>query len=117
MSAVRDRREVQTRPRLEPDPGSRDARRSLYFLAWIFVAPILGFALAGRVLDLGAQGDWEIWKATVLGLVLTAPFCVGAFFGLRAVRRGDRSGWVGLVINGILALLAVGMPLREALVG
>ena len=117
MSAVRDRRAVQARPRLEPDPGSRDARRSIYLAAWIFVAPVLGFALAGRVLDLGAQGDWEVWKATLLGIVLTLPFCVGAFFGLRAVRRGYRNGWIGLVINGILALLAAGMPIREALIG
>ena len=85
-------------------------------VAWILVAPVVGFALAGRVLDLGAEGDWEVWKATVLGLVLTVPFWVGVFFGLRAVHRGCRSGWIGLAANGIL-VLALGMPIREALVG
>ena len=81
------------------------------------MAPIVGFAIAGRVLDLGAEGDWEVWKATVLGIVLMIPFCVGAFFGLRAVREGHRGGWIGFVANGSLALLAILMPIREALVG
>ena len=79
---------------------------------WVLVAPFVGFALAGRVLDLG-----EIWKAAVLGVVLMVPFVVGASFGLRSVRKGFRRGWVFLVANLVLAALAVGMPVSESVSG
>jgi hypothetical protein len=64
---------------------------------------------------LGAEGDWELWKAVILGATLTAPFAVGAYFGFRSVLKGFRGGWVGLVANLVLAALAFGMPVGEAL--
>jgi hypothetical protein len=82
---------------------------------WLPASPFVGFALAGRVLMLGAEGDWELWKAAILGTTLMAPFAVGAYFGLRSVLKGFRGGWVGLVVNLVLATLAFGMPLGEAL--
>lgn len=77
----------------------------------------MGFALAGRIFDLGAEADWEPWKAAVLGAVMMAPFAVGAYFGLRAVLKGCRGGWVGLAANVVLSFLAIGMPISEALTG
>jgi hypothetical protein len=96
--------------------GARDARISLYFLLWVVAAPFVGFLLAGdRMLDLGVSGDWEVWKAAVIGGLLAIPFGLGAYFGLRAVMRRFSIGWVGLLANVGLALLAIGMPIFEAL--
>jgi hypothetical protein len=64
---------------------------------------------------LGADGDWKLWKAAILGASLTAPFAVGAYFGLRSVLQGFRGGWWGLAANLVLAALAFGMPVGEAL--
>jgi len=99
-----------------PRPGDREARVSLYFLLWLIAAPFVGFVLAGdQVFDLGARGDWETWKAAVVGGLLAIPFAVGAHFGLRAVLKRFSGGWIGLVANAGLALLAIGMPIFEAL--
>ncbi|HEX4941154.1 MAG TPA: hypothetical protein VFW51_01370, partial [Actinomycetota bacterium] len=87
----------------EQVPGAREAKLSRYFLWWLVAAPFLGFALAGRVFDLGAEGDWELWKAALLGTVMMVPFAVGATFGFRSVLKGYRGGWVGLVANLVLA--------------
>jgi hypothetical protein len=118
MSDVR----VETRapipsPPPEHRPGYREGMLSAYFLLWVLAAPFVGFALAGRVLDLGAEGDWEVWKAAVLGTLLMAPFAVGAYFGLRSVLKGFRRAWVYLAANLVLAALAVGMPISESLTG
>ena len=99
------------------DQGERSARLSLHFLWWLVVAPFVGFALAGRVFDLGAVGHWELWKAAIIGGLLSSPFAAGAYLGARAVTSGCRRGWFGLVGNGILAALAIGMPISEALTG
>jgi hypothetical protein len=106
-------------PRVAEDaPGRRDSRLSRYFLLWLALAPFVGFALAGRLFMLGAEGEsWELWKAASLGAVLMVPFAVGAYFGLRAVLKGYRGGWAGLVANFLLAALALGMPIMESLSG
>ena len=77
----------------------------------------MGFALAGRVFHLGADGDWELWKAALLGGLLMIPFAVGAALGVRAVRDGFRGGWVGLVANTVLGALVIGMPIAESFTG
>jgi hypothetical protein len=79
------------------------------------VAPFVGFALAGRVFMLGDNGDWELWKAAVLGALMMAPFAVGTYFGLRSVLKGFRGGWGGLASNLVLAALAIAMPNQVAL--
>jgi hypothetical protein len=81
------------------------------------VAPFVGFTLAERVFDLGAEGDWELWKAALLGALLMAPFAVGVYLGLRSVLKGFRGGWVGLAANLVLGVLAIGMPIAESLTG
>lgn len=99
-----------------PRPGTHESSLSLFFLLWLIGAPFMGFVLAGdQAFDLGARGDWEVWKAAVIGGMLAIPFAVGAYFGLRAVLKRCASGWIGLVANTVLAVLAIGMPILEAL--
>lgn len=116
MSTTRVRSDVQMAPS-PPRPGARESRIARYFLLWLLVAPIVGFGLAGRVFDLGAQGDWEVWKAALIGGLLAIPFAVGASFGVRSVTKGCVGGWVGLVGNVALGLAAVVAPIAEALTG
>jgi hypothetical protein len=96
--------------------GARDSRLSRYCLWWVVAAPFVGLVLA-EILNLGAEGDWEFWKAAALGALMMAPFAVGAYLGLRAVLRGFRAGWVGFAANLLLGVLAIGMPISESLVG
>jgi hypothetical protein len=98
-----------------PQAGARESRIARYFLFWLLASPLLGFVLAGRVFDLGAQGDWEVWKAAVIGGLLAIPFLAGAYFGVRSVLKGFSGGWIGLVGNVALSLLAIVMPVFEAL--
>jgi hypothetical protein len=86
-------------------PRARDSKLSRYFLLWLPVAPFVGFTLAETVFDLGAEGDWELSKAALLGALLMAPSlsCVpGSPFrpeGLRGRLGGPccepRAGGVG----------------------
>lgn len=101
----------------EPRPGYREWKLSAFLLLWLLVAPFVGFVLAGRVFNLGAEGDWEVWKAAVLGALMMAPFAVGAYFGLRSVLKGFRRAWLPLVANLVLGAVAIGMPISEALTG
>ena len=117
MADVRSGVDVPGRSGRAEPAGARDSRLSRYFLLWILAAPLVGFALAGRVIRLGADGRWELWKAALLGFLMMAPFAVGAYFGFRSARRGFRGGWAGLAANTILAALAIGMPLSESLTG
>jgi hypothetical protein len=48
-------------------------------------------------------------------VVLATPFGVGAYFGLRAVRLGEAKGWIGLALNVLFMLIALVMPITEAL--
>jgi hypothetical protein len=105
-------RQIDTRGR---STRARESRLSRSCLWWLLVAPFVGFALAGRLFMLGADGaEWELWKSAVLGVVLMVPFAVGAYFGLRAVRKRFLGGWVGLVGNVVLAVITLAMPISEA---
>jgi hypothetical protein len=118
MSAIRVRSgAASASPPTGLIPGARESKLSRYFLWWLPVAPFVGFTLAETVFDLGGEGDWELWKAALLGALLMAPFAVGAYFGLRSVLKGFRGGWVGLAANLVLAVLAIGMPIAESLTG
>ena len=97
--------------------GAREGRVSRRCLWWLLAEPFVGFALAGRVFDLGAGGDWETWKAAILGAVLMVPFVVGAYFGLRSILKGYLRGWVWFALNLAFAALAIGMPVWESLTG
>lgn len=118
MSAIRVRSgAASASPPTGQIPGARESKLSRYFLLWLPAAPFVGFTLAETVFDLGGEGDWELWKAALLGALLMAPFAVGAYFGLRSVLKGFRGGWVGLATNLILGVLAIGMPIVESLTG
>jgi hypothetical protein len=116
MSAIRARHRASAPSSIEW-PGARESRLSRLFLSWLVAAPFVGFALAGRVFNLGSEGDWESWKAAVLGMLLMAPFAIGAYFGARSVWKGFKGGWVGLIANLVVGALAVGMPISESLAG
>ena len=49
-----------------------------------------------------------------MALILATPFVVGARYGLRAVRSGVGSGWIGFLLHLILAVIALVMPIVEA---
>ena len=77
----------------------------------------MGLVLAETVFGPGPVGRWELWSAALLGMLLMAPFAVGAYFGLRSVLNGYRRGWASLVANLVLVALAIGVPIWESLAG
>ena len=115
MSSVRVRPPAARVPGNAASPGERESRLSRYCLLWFLLAPFAGFALAGRVFHLGTDGgDWELWKAAVLGGLLAIPYAIGASLGLRAVLKGFRGGWVGLLANTFLGVFSLVMPITES---
>ena len=73
MAAVRSGIDVPGRSARVELAGARDSRLSRYILLWTLAAPLVGFALAGRVFRLGADGRWELWKAAILGVLMWFP--------------------------------------------
>jgi hypothetical protein len=87
------------------------AWRSLRLLWWVPLSPIVGFLVA----DLFLAESWPLWQVVPLAVVLAAPFGVGAYSGLRAVRLGEGKGWIGLSLHLVFMLVALVMPITEAL--
>jgi hypothetical protein len=48
-------------------------------------------------------------------MVLAAPFDIGALYGYTAIRHGDRTGWVGLVVHVAMTIIAIVMPISESI--
>ena len=71
----------------------------------------------GRVCSGGFLLDetWPLWQVIPLAILLASPFAVGAFYGLEAVRHGNRRGWIGLPLHVAFTLLAVVVPISESL--
>ena len=90
---------------------SSQARRSRQLLWWIPLSPMVGFVLA----SLFVSGSWPLWQLIPLAVVLATPFAAGALYGYAAVRHGDRSGWIGLVIHLAMTIVAIVMPISESL--
>jgi hypothetical protein len=84
---------------------------SLQLLWWLPVAPMIGFLLGGLFLS----ESWPLWQVIPLVIVLAAPFVVGAFWGLLAIRSHDKFGWFGLVLHLTLMTVAIAMPISESL--
>jgi hypothetical protein len=82
----------------------------MLLLWWLPLSPIVGFVLANRLLS----DSWPLWQVVPLALGLATPFAIGAHFGLKAVRLGDRRGWLGLVVHLVLAAIALAMPIAQA---
>jgi hypothetical protein len=96
---------------LEAPSVSPQARRSLQLLWWIPLSPIVGFLLGSLILS----ESWPVWQVVPLALVLAAPFVAGAVYGYAAIRRHDRTGWVGLVIHLAMTIVAIVMPISESI--
>jgi len=90
---------------------SAEARRSLHLLWWIPASPIVGFVLASMFVS----ESWPLWQVIPLAVLLAAPFVAGALYGYTATRRGDKSGWIGLVIHVAMAIVAIVMPISESI--
>jgi hypothetical protein len=80
-------------------------------LWWIPLAPIVGFLLGSLFLS----ESWPLWQVSPLALVLAAPFGIGVLYGYAAIRHHDGTGWVGLVLNLPLMLVAIVMPISESI--
>jgi hypothetical protein len=89
----------------------RAERRSLRLLWWIPVSPIVGFATAGWFLS----ETWPLWQVLPLVVLLAAPFSVGAYCGVLAVRHGSRRGLIGLLLHVAFMIVAIAMPISESL--
>lgn len=74
------------------------------------LAPIVGFLLGSLILS----DSWPLWQVIPLALVLAAPFAVGALYGWSAIRRHDRTGWVGLVLHVVMMVVAIVTPISES---
>ena len=48
-------------------------------------------------------------------VALATPFGIGAYYGLRAVRLGEAKGWIGRALHVVFMLIALVMPITEAL--
>jgi hypothetical protein len=87
------------------------ARRSMKLLWWIPLSVVVGFLVSNRLLS----ESWPLTQVIPLAVILATPFGVGAHYGLRAVRLGEAKGWIGLALNVLFMLIALVMPITEAL--
>ena len=83
---------VTEKPRGVSATAEQAARRSLKLLWWVPLSVVVGFVVANRFLS----ESWPLTQVIPLAVVLAAPFGVGAYHGLRAVRFGEAKGWIGL---------------------
>lgn len=107
-----------TTPSSHPVPASahRDARRSLWALAFVPVTLIGGVVLLMTLIGdpnvAGAPQRWDnAWRVTVGWAVIVVPTIIGMDFGYRAMREGDRLGRLGLALNGLVFALFTGLTL------
>ena len=99
------------RPAPAVSEGERAALTSMRFLWWAPLSVIIGFVSASWFLS----ESWPLWQVVPLAVILATPFGIGAYHGLRAVRSGERRGWLGFGIHLILMAIALVMPITEAL--
>lgn len=95
----------------ETRTAHRAAQTSLRLLWWIPLSPLVGFVAASWFL----ADDWPLWQVLPLAMILAAPFAVGAYQGLRAIRFGDRRGWIGAVVHITFLVVALVLPITESL--
>jgi hypothetical protein len=79
-------------------------------LWWIPLSAVVGFVVANRFLS----ESWPLWQVIPLSAVLAAPFGVGAYYGLKAVREGASRGWIALIAHLGFMAVALVMPIAEA---
>jgi hypothetical protein len=93
------------------DAGGRAAGISLRLLWWAPLSVIVGFVFANRFLS----ETWPLWQVLPLAVTLATPFGIGAYYGLKAGRLGAPRGWVISGLHVLLMLMALIMPISEAL--
>jgi hypothetical protein len=93
--------------------ASNAAQTSLRLLWWIPLSPLVGFVAASWLL----ADDWPLWQVLPLGLILAAPFALGAFLGVRAIRLGDKRGWIGALLHVTFLVVALVLPITESMTG
>jgi hypothetical protein len=93
------------------EDGERAARNSLRLLWWAPLSVIVGFVFANRFLS----EAWPLWQVLPLAVTLATPFGIGAYFGLKAGRLGALRGWLTFALHLMLMLMALVMPVSEAL--
>jgi hypothetical protein len=47
--------------------------------------------------------------------LLAGPLVVGALYGYSAIRRHDRTGWVGLVLHLAITIVAIVLAISESI--
>lgn len=102
---------LTTKPSTQTGEGERAARISMRFLWWAPLSPLVGFVAASWLL----AESWPLWQVVPLALILATPFAIGAYHGLRAIRHGEHRGWFGFGLNLGFMVVALVMPIMEAL--
>ena len=91
--------------------AERAERVSWRLLWWIPLSPLIGFTAANWLL----AESWPLWQVIPLGLMLAIPFGLGAYHAFSALRLGNRHAWLPLVLHSALSVIALVMPITEAL--
>lgn len=99
-------------PSVPPSGGKDDARRSLLMLlatpVAFSIAFVLGYALGLDPSDengVGPTYEGAEWlRVIALFVVAALPAGIGTASGVRAVRRGNRAGRIGSVVNGLIVV-------------
>lgn len=100
---------VTQRQRRDSAEGQRAARISMRLLWWAPLSMIVGFILASWFLS----ESWPTAQVVPLAVILATPFGIGAYHGFRAVRSGERRGFVGLALHLVGMGIALVMPLTQ----
>lgn len=102
---------LTTKPPSVGNTGERAARMSVWLLWWIPLSVVVGFAAGSWLL----AASWPLWQVVPLALILATPFAIGAYYGFRAIRLGESRGWIGFILHLMFVVVALVMPITEAL--
>lgn len=91
--------------------SEKASRLSWRLLWWIPLSSLVGFTTANWLLD----EAWPLWQVIPLAVILATPFGLGAYQGLRAFRLGNVRAWIPMAVHAAFVVLALVMPVAEAL--
>ena len=85
------------------------ATRSLVALVFIPVAMFVGFIVGSVLIGdpnvASSPQDWDAeWRVILLWMLIMLPAVVGFTLGVRAIKAGERSGRLGVILNGLAAV-------------
>ncbi len=96
---------------LKSEQAERHLRLSARLLWWLPLSPLVGFITASWLL----AESWPLWQVVPLAVVLATPFGFGVYHGLKAIRLGKHSAFIPVMVHAVLGLVALVMPVAEAL--